>query len=249
MIRSTPDPVFAAAAQAELERRVRLARPVGAGAGGGAPRSRRSWTMELAAVAGVTALVAAAAVGVTVLRPTSAPDEVPAGITSPTADAPPTASPLDSPSPSATATTPPTSPPPATTAPPTAPVSTPPATPTTPATPPPTSGAGSASGLVGPTGARVRTDAEIRSWTASIGFGEIWGEEAVLDMHCMAGKGFLYDPVYEHAHGIATAGMTAAQKAAFSDAYYGPQTDQPYDWRTAGCHGRSVHLMGQDDAH
>jgi hypothetical protein len=246
MSRTNPDPVFAAAARAELERRV--------GSSSAAPVRRRPWVMELTAVAGVLLLVGGIAVGVTALRPALDAGGAPVGSTtqSPTSTSTPTTTPT--PDPSATPDVPastavPTSP--AATAPPTrsttttapaAPVPTAPAT-----TPPATTGT---SALVGPTGAQQRSAAEIRAWAASVGNSDVWAEQAVLDTSCMAEHGFLYDPEFDSSAGLAAqkVGLTAAQYQAFQDAYYGPQTGAAYDWRTAGCHGRSVHLTGQDDA-
>lgn len=63
---------------------------------------------------------------------------------------------------------------------------------------------------------------------------------------CMAERGFLYDPT-STVDDIQRLPMK--QRKAFYVAEYGPDTDAAYDWRTAGCHGRAVHLTGQDDAH
>lgn len=106
-------------------------------------------------------------------------------------------------------------------------------------------------GLIGPTGAEQRSEAELRAWGSSLGNSDVWVEQVVLDTRCMADHGFLYDAEFDHSAGAAArrAGMTDAQYAAYDAAMYGPPSDAPYDWRTAGCHGRSVHLTGQDDAH
>ena len=103
---------------------------------------------------------------------------------------------------------------------------------------------------MGPASAQRRSSAAIRTWALSLGYGEVWAEQAVLDTGCMAEHGFLYDPEFDHSAGLAAqkVGLTAAQYQAFQDALYGPQTGAAYDWRTAGCHGRSVHLTGQDGA-
>jgi hypothetical protein len=82
--------------------------------------------------------------------------------------------------------------------------------------------------------------------------GAIWEEQAWLDKQCMATKGYLFDPISqanETATSVADSGLTAEQLQGYQDAMYGPQTDAPYDWRTAGCHGISVHETGQDNAH
>lgn len=242
MSRSTPDPVFAAAARAEVEARIRAV----AGTAALDRRPRRPWVMELGAVAGIAVLAAGIAVGVHTLQPAFDQGGAPAG--SVTQSVPSTADPTASPLPSPTET--PTSTP-QTAAPPTAPTTetpteaptTPPPPSTAPTTPPATS-----SPLIGPTGAQQRSSAEIRSWALGLGFGEIWAEQAVLDASCMADHGFRYDPEFEHDAGVAAqhAGLTDEQYAAFQVAEYGSDTNLPYDWRTAGCHGRSVHLTGQD---
>ena len=255
MSRTTPDPVFAAAARAELERRVRASRPDAGTIAVSMPfRPRRGWRTELAAIAGVLALVAGVAAGVQALRPALTGEEVPAVVATQTADPRPTLVPTRTPTPAPTTsapavtTTPPVPTTPTTTPPPTAPTSPPPTTPTrTTTTPPPTTASG---GLIGPTGARQRSEAETRAWADSLGYGSIWTEQVVLDTRCMADHGFVYDMEFERSAGTsaATAGMTAAQASAWEAAMYGPPSDAAYDWRTAGCHGRSVHLTGQDDA-
>jgi hypothetical protein len=105
--------------------------------------------------------------------------------------------------------------------------------------------------LIGPAGAKERTSADIRAWALSLGYGDIWAEQAVLDASCMAEHGYRYDPEFARSGGSAAqhVGLTDAQYADFHDALWGPQTDLPYTWQTAGCHGRSVHLTGQDDNH
>lgn len=246
MSRTAPDPVFAAAARAEVEQRVRATAP------DGARPDRRPWVMELGAIAGVAVLVAGIAVGVTHLRPHLDEGSAPAGAV--TRSAAPTTEPPTSPVAPPTSEAP-TSPPPSTTPPPTPPTE-PPTAPSVRTTAPPTAATttpppATATTLVGPTGAERRTSAEIRTWALSIGSSEIWAEQAVLDTTCMAEHGFLHDPELGYREGIGAerTGMTDAQYAAYRIAEYGPQTDAPYDWRTAGCHGRSVHLTGQDDAH
>jgi hypothetical protein len=110
--------------------------------------------------------------------------------------------------------------------------------------------------LVGARGSMPITRAQLHAWLVSRpssgGDTRIWEAETWLDIRCMARKGFLEDPtnpsvqMREIGEGD---GLTKRQLAAYEAALYGPPTDAPYDWRTAGCHGRSVHLMGQDDAH
>jgi hypothetical protein len=244
MSRTTPDPVFATAAQAELERRIRARRSTST-----ASRSRRPWVMELAAVAGVLALVGGVALGVAALRPSLDRGGAPIGsvtqAASPEPTVDPSASPLVPPAIAVPPTTPPTAP--ATGAPPTSKPTSTPTAPTPPSTAPPVSGGA----LVGPTGAQQRSSAAIRTWALSLGYGDVWAEQAVLDASCMAGQGFLHDPEFMRAAGVAEkhAGLSDAQYQAYQVALYGPETTAPYDWRTAGCHGRSVHLTGQDGNH
>jgi hypothetical protein len=252
MSRTTPDPVFAAAARAELERRVRAARPEDGAIAVSMPfRPRKGWRMELAAIAGVLALVAGIAAGLQALRPALTGDQVPAVVNTRTADPRPSLEPTGTPAPGPTTEAPVTSRPPApttTTAPPTSPTTPPPTAPTpTRTTTPPVASSG---GLIGPSGAKQRSDAELRAWAASRGDGDIWTQQLVLDTHCMADHGFLYDAQFEYSASLADqrAGMTDAQYAAYQAAMDGPPRSGPYDWRTAGCHGRSVHLTGQDDA-
>ncbi|GAA4736189.1 hypothetical protein GCM10025783_02850 [Amnibacterium soli] len=256
MSRTTPDPVFAAAARAELERRVRAARPDAGAVALSLPfRPRKTWRTEFAAIAGVLVLVAGAAAGVQALRPALTGDQAPAVVDTQTAAPRPSLVPTGTPTPPPTTSAPPTSAPPApttrtTTAPPTAPppTSAPPVAPTESATTPPTPA--SSSGLIGATGARQRSDAELRAWGASLGNGDIWIEQLVLDTHCMAEHGFIYDAQFEYSASLAAqrAGMTDAQYAAYQVAMDGPPRSGPYDWRTAGCHGLSVHVTGQDHA-
>src|SRR5439155_25075510 len=91
--------------------------------------------------------------------------------------------------------------------------------------------------LIGATGAKVRTAAEIQAWGDALGYGSVWTEQQVLDTACMAEHGFRFDPEFDRSASYAETqqGMTAEQFQAFQDALYGPQTGQPYDWRTAGC--------------
>lgn len=110
--------------------------------------------------------------------------------------------------------------------------------------------------LVATTGAQVRTRAELHAWVRTRSWAlqdpanaAVWEQQAWLDIGCMARAGFLYDPITNAEQDAEGVGLTDAQRAAYAAALYGPPTSAPYDWRTAGCHGRSVHLTGQDDAH
>lgn len=223
MTRAAPDPVFAAAAQEELERRVRRHRGRAASS-----RTRHRWVVEVSAIAGLAAVAGAIALGAASLHLLPDSGGAPAAAESRSA-APatpsPAATPSDAPTPAASPTTTVTTPPPS------QPVAT---------TPPSRSAT-----LIGPGGAVRRTDAGIRAYGAARGFSADWAEEGILDRDCMAAQGFLYDPVQG---GTTPGGMAASDAAAYEVALYGPKTDAPYDWRTAGCHGRSVHLTGQDHA-
>lgn len=251
MSRTTPDPVFAAAARAELERRVRASRPDAGAIAVSMPfRPRKGWRMELAAIAGVLALVAGVAAGVQALRPALTGDDAPAVVDTQTAAPRPTLVPTTTPTPAPTTSAPVTTPPPPaptrTSAPPAVAVTPPPTTPTPTrtTTPPPPASSG---GLIGATGAKERSEAELRAWGKSTGADAIWIDQIVLDTQCMADHGFIDDPELTYsAPASDRVGLTDAQYAAYEVALYGPKTDAPYDWRTAGCHGRSVHLTGQD---
>lgn len=112
-------------------------------------------------------------------------------------------------------------------------------------------------------GVTVRdVDSDIESFTYPASFGEgelanarIWVQQQRLVAECMVGKGFDYtyvlwwerptgpravdDPDASALYPAGTPGFTAE---------YGEETDAPYDWTTAGCHGYAVHATGQDDA-
>ncbi len=103
-------------------------------------------------------------------------------------------------------------------------------------------------GLITPTGWHVITRAQLHAYVVASSFSAVWEEQAWLDMQCMAKQGFVYDPTARGGEPGASSGLTAAQQDAYEVAMYGPRTDQPYDWRTAGCHGASVHETGMDDA-
>lgn len=75
-----------------------------------------------------------------------------------------------------------------------------------------------------------------------------------LTIQCMAEHGYLYDPTFDGSQGLErgkTWGLTAKQLQAYRAALWGadPTSPTPYDWRAAGCHGRAVHVTGQDDDH
>ncbi len=121
-------------------------------------------------------------------------------------------------------------------------------------TPPPDASAPSVAGLIAKRGAQPRTRAQLHAFVQAdpvLAGNSIWEEQAWLKIGCMAEEGFLYDPITEaDRDGSSTGddGLTPAQAVAFQVALYGPQTDEPYDWRTAGCDGLAVHETGQDHA-
>jgi hypothetical protein len=240
MTRTAPDPVLAAAVQEELERRVRAHRR-----GSASPdRARRRWMTELAAIAGLVVLATGIAVGVTSSHPWSDGGGAPIGAVTPSVvpvaptDGPQPSSPEPSPTSSA-----PTSRPASGTLPTSVPVPT--GSPTSPAAA--TGGPSTpVSALIAPAGAVRRSDAEIRADAAARGFTDVWAEQGILDRDCMADHGFLYDPELGLA---APSGLSSSDRAAYEVALLGPASDAPYDWRTAGCHGASVHATGQDGAH
>lgn len=119
------------------------------------------------------------------------------------------------------------------------------------ASPDPSPSATSTGPLVGPPGAKVRTEAEIRAWEAARGSSDITTEQAVITTRCMAEHGYRYDPVYESTADLTAAyhdGLPVDVDMAYLAAEYGPKTSAAYDWRTAGCAGLAVHQTGQDHA-
>lgn len=220
-----------------------------------APGPREPGRRDVAWVTGVvaTAVVVGTVAVLTVPRPEPT---APAGLTMNRTSIPTTASPTAPPPSTATP-----APAEATTPPPTAVAPTPPpATPTdraTATTAPSTAAPGGT--LIARTGWHVITRAELHAYVSSSPIfaddaanAAVWEEQAWLDIGCMADKGYVYDPIAEHRDGeagSASDGLTAAQRAGYAVAMYGPETDAPYDWRTAGCHGLSVHETGMDDAH
>ncbi|MGN6741723.1 MAG: hypothetical protein ACTHJL_00295 [Amnibacterium sp.] len=109
--------------------------------------------------------------------------------------------------------------------------------------------------LVAPDGWRLRTRAELHDFVQHSptlqqdpANAAIWEQETWTDIECMAAKGYVYDPIAEQQGRTPDRGLTADQLKAFDERLWGPPSSAPYDWRTAGCHGRSVHLAGQDHA-
>jgi hypothetical protein len=112
--------------------------------------------------------------------------------------------------------------------------------------------------LIAMEGARSLTRAQLHDWTventdgsanAAIGEQQDW-----LTIQCMAARGFLYDPTLDGSQGLErgkTWGLTQHQLQGYRLALWGQNvsSSKPYNWRTAGCHGQSVHLTGQDDNH
>jgi hypothetical protein len=113
--------------------------------------------------------------------------------------------------------------------------------------------------LIAMDGARSLTRAQLHAWTvenAGVSANAKIGEEQDwLTIQCMAGQGYLYDPTFEGNQGLErgkTWGLTPKQLQGYRAALWGANLTtvlRPYDWRKAGCDGRSVHLTGQDDAH
>jgi hypothetical protein len=79
----------------------------------------------------------------------------------------------------------------------------------------------------------------------------IWEAQQQITAKCMADQGFWYawtndrskilDPLF----GMI---MTESSDAAFLARWGTNPSDQPYDWRLAGCTGYAVHVTGMDDA-
>jgi hypothetical protein len=80
----------------------------------------------------------------------------------------------------------------------------------------------------------------------------IWAAQQQIIAKCMADQGFWYawtndyakiiDPLF----GLV---MTESSDAAFLARWGTNPSDQPYDWKLAGCNGYAVHVTGMDDAH
>lgn len=80
----------------------------------------------------------------------------------------------------------------------------------------------------------------------------IWEAQQQIIAKCMADQGFWYawtndrskilDPLF----GMI---MTESSDAAFLARWGTNPSDQPYDWKLAGCDGYAVHVTGMDDAH
>lgn len=107
--------------------------------------------------------------------------------------------------------------------------------------------------LIAPTGWADITRAQLHASysfngvkPADPGNAAISEQQQWLIKQCMAQRGFLYDPIAD-TDDIQT--LPARERAAFYVTEYGPVSSGPYDWHTAGCHGRAVHLTGQDGAH
>jgi hypothetical protein len=124
---------------------------------------------------------------------------------------------------------------------------------------PPPSGSPAVPALITPAGWHEVTRPELHAWVLQRGISAddpanqaIWEQETWADIRCMAGKGYLYDPIDQadddRTTGVGLSTLSAGQRNGFQVALDGPATDAPYDWRTAGCHGASVHAAGKDHA-
>lgn len=108
--------------------------------------------------------------------------------------------------------------------------------------------------LIAMDGAHSLTRAQLHAWAVRRGDSattKIGEEQDWLTIQCMAAQGYLYDPTFEGVQGLErgkTWGLTPKQLLGYRTALWGTESSKPYNWRTAGCHGRSVHLTGQDDA-
>ncbi|MWV60434.1 hypothetical protein [Rathayibacter sp. VKM Ac-2754] len=85
---------------------------------------------------------------------------------------------------------------------------------------------------------------------------DIWIEQQRIIAQCMLDQGFDYTYMlwWERPSGPRSGddpseGSLYPAGSPGSVAEWGEQTDGPYDWTTAGCHGYAVHVTGQDDAH
>lgn len=91
------------------------------------------------------------------------------------------------------------------------------------------------------------SDDEIRAWTGSAPFANDdpqntagWTREIILEVHCMAGKGWDYDPLHGGLAGVSP--TTAEYLALYGDTGVG----DAYRWQDAGCAGYAVHATGND---
>ncbi|GAA2750080.1 hypothetical protein [Amnibacterium kyonggiense] len=199
---------------------------------------------RMAVVTGAVAVAVVAATAVALQLPGGAFRGAPVGGTRPvpaTSTAVPTTSPPETTS--TPATTPPVADPTPTNAP-TSDAPVPTGTPTAPSTPPAT--------LITPTGFQRISRAQLHAFVVGLGSSgndAVWEEQNWLDIQCMADHGFVYDPIADYRDPLGwKKGLTTAQQQAYDAALFGPPQSGAYDWRTAGCHGLSVHETGQDNA-
>ncbi len=95
------------------------------------------------------------------------------------------------------------------------------------------------------------TDAEVRAYVATTPWAaddpdnaRVWGNEAVITITCMAGKGWYYDPRLP----AGLAGYAPDSPEMFA---LGGNTGagDAYRWQDAGCIGLAVHQTGNDNNH
>lgn len=235
----TPDRLFQSAARDALIERIDQERVTGPASRSPSGAPAADWLRTAFATLLVGGAVAAVWVVVAGLQPPHPDSPRPAAVASPSTarpTAPATSAPAPDPSPSPSATTN-MSPPPAEAATPTVPV------------------------LVTPAGWHQVTRAELHAYVLARGISAddpanqaVWEQETWSDVLCMAGKGYVYDPVDQGRENLPAAqaglnSLTPEQRKDFQAALWGPSSDAPYAWDAAGCHGVSVHEAGRDDAH
>ena len=93
------------------------------------------------------------------------------------------------------------------------------------------------------------SDDAIRAWARSAPFANDdpentaeWAQELVIEVHCMAGKGWDYDPLHG---GLARVSPTTPEYLAL---YGSTGGGDAYQWQNAGCVGYAVHVTGHDGA-
>ncbi|WP_431030859.1 hypothetical protein [Plantibacter sp. RU18] len=78
----------------------------------------------------------------------------------------------------------------------------------------------------------------------------IWAAQQQIIARCMADQGFWYAWANDYAADqMADIVMTESSEDAWLARWGTNPSDQPYDWRLAGCHGHAVHVTGMDEAH
>ena len=91
------------------------------------------------------------------------------------------------------------------------------------------------------------TDAQITTFAMGVSTDDpanarIWGQEQIIVTHCMAGKGWDYDP-----RNLSSAPIRDWDPAAVLALYGNTGGGDAYRWQDAGCDGYAVHVTGNDN--